>query len=61
VVYEPVDRWQDMRITGDGGDRQVDFLKTFYTEPAKYAFSFQQFVFMTRFQQVSKKQKLISK
>jgi hypothetical protein len=45
VVPEPVHVWQN-------SPQGHNFLNLFYEDPAKYAFAFQQFVLVTRMQQV---------
>jgi hypothetical protein len=45
VVPEPVDQWQNLQ-----GD---NLLELFYNDPARYAFTFQQYVLFTRAAQVS--------
>jgi deoxyadenosine/deoxycytidine kinase len=44
VVPEPVDQWQDCNGT--------NLLELFYNNPKKYAFAFQQYVLITRLEQV---------
>ena len=53
VVPEPVAKWQDVKVRNAAGESKMDLLETFYREPQRYAFPFQNYVFMTRFQQVS--------
>jgi deoxyadenosine/deoxycytidine kinase len=49
VVPEPVDRWQD--VAGPSG--RLNLLKTFYDDPKRYAYPFQNYVFLTRVMAVS--------
>ncbi len=46
VVPEPVDQWQSV---GENGDNVLD---AFYKEPQRYAYTFQNYVFVTRMMQV---------
>jgi len=45
VVPEPVDKWQSV------GDGKVNLLMEFYREPTRYAYTFQNYVFLTRVMQ----------
>ena len=45
VIPEPVDRWQNL----DGGGNILD---AYYKEPERYAYTFQNFVFLSRCQKV---------
>ena len=49
VVPEPVARWQD--LDGSGGE-SYNILDAFYAQPERFAYTFQNFVFLTRVQQV---------
>lgn len=51
VVHEPVDRWQ--RVPSSGGST-LNLLEKFYDDPQKYAYMFQNYVSLTRVQQVGK-------
>lgn len=46
VVPEPVDKWQDI------GDGHHNVLKAFYETPERFAYTFQNYVFVTRMMQV---------
>ncbi len=46
VVPEPVDKWQDI------GDGHHNVLKAFYDTPERFAYTFQNYVFVTRMMQV---------
>lgn len=46
VVQEPVAKWQ-------GANGAPNLLQMFYREPARYAYTFQNYVFMTRVMQAS--------
>lgn len=45
VVQEPVDKWQDI------GPDHFNILNAFYAEPHRYAYTFQNYVFVTRVMQ----------
>ncbi len=49
VVPEPVDKWQDTDGTGQGNS---NILEAFYKNPERYAYTFQNYVFLTRMMQV---------
>eukprot|EP00897_Mesotaenium_endlicherianum_P008960 jgi/Mesen1/8092/ME000434S07332 len=42
VVPEPIDKWQSV------GEKQVNILDAFYQDPHRYAYTFQNYVFITR-------------
>lgn len=46
MVPEPVDQWQN--VNGQGGN----MLQQFYDNPRRYAYTFQNYVFITRVMQV---------
>ena len=46
VVPEPVDKWQNV------GDGKVNLLMEFYQDPQRFAYTFQNYVFLTRMMQV---------
>ena len=46
VVPEPVDKWQN--VDGKGGN----MLDEFYSNPQRFAYTFQNYVFVTRVMQV---------
>eukprot|EP00879_Flechtneria_rotunda_P026725 GHRR01028546.1.p1 GENE.GHRR01028546.1~~GHRR01028546.1.p1 ORF type:complete len:100 (+),score=18.99 GHRR01028546.1:635-934(+) len=50
VVREPVEQWQSVP-TVEGGT--LNLLDRFYSDPQKYAYTFQNYVFMSRVLQVS--------
>lgn len=45
IVPEPVDKWQDI------GPDHFNILDAFYSEPQRYAYTFQNYVFVTRLMQ----------
>lgn len=45
VVPEPIDKWQDI------GPDHFNILDAFYAEPQRYAYTFQNYVFVTRVMQ----------
>ncbi|KAL6180345.1 hypothetical protein ACLB2K_047009 [Fragaria x ananassa] len=45
VVQEPIDKWQDI------GPDHFNILNAFYAEPQRYAYTFQNYVFVTRVMQ----------
>ena len=47
VVPEPVDKWQNI------GDGHHNVLQAFYDTPDRYAYTFQNYVFVTRMMQVT--------
>ena len=47
VVPEPVDKWQDV------GNGHHNVLEAFYNSPERFAYTFQNYVFVTRMMQVS--------
>ena len=47
VVPEPVDKWQDV------GSGHHNVLDAFYKEPERFAYTFQNYVFVTRMMQAS--------
>ena len=47
VVPEPVDKWQNI------GMGSHNILDAFYKEPERYAYTFQNYVFVTRMLQVT--------
>lgn len=49
VVHEPVDQWQCVP-TVEGGT--LNLLDRFYSDPERYAYTFQNYVFMSRVLQV---------
>lgn len=51
LVPEPVESWQHVTKKNIGEHADFNILEEFYQNPARYAYSFQQFVFMTRFLQ----------
>jgi deoxyadenosine/deoxycytidine kinase len=48
MVPEPVDQWQN--VNGQGGN----MLQQFYDNPQRYAYTFQNYVFITRVMQVGR-------
>ncbi len=50
VVFEPVERWQN--IKSEHGNQPINILDLFYSSPERYAYTFQNFVFLTRMVQV---------
>lgn len=46
VVPEPVDKWRAV-----GGPSGANVLEQFYADPARYAYTFQNYVFVTRMMQ----------
>lgn len=46
MVPEPVDKWQCI------GENGVNVLDAFYRDPERYAYTFQNYVFVTRVMQV---------
>lgn len=49
VVFEPVERWQNI---GTESGKAINILDLFYSSPERYAYTFQNFVFLTRMVQV---------
>lgn len=49
VVFEPVERWQNI---GMESGKAINILDLFYSSPERYAYTFQNFVFLTRMVQV---------
>lgn len=49
VVHEPVEQWQ--RVP-DGSGGTLNLLERFYEDPPKYAYTFQNYVSLSRVQQV---------
>lgn len=49
VVFEPVERWQNI---GNDSGTAINILDLFYSSPERYAYTFQNFVFLTRMVQV---------
>jgi len=49
VVHEPVEEWQ--RVPSANGST-LNLLDEFYNDPKKYAYTFQNYVFMSRVMQV---------
>lgn len=47
VVPEPVDKWQDV------GNGHHNVLEAFYNSPERFAYTFQNYVFVTRMMQVT--------
>lgn len=45
IVPEPIDKWQDV------GPKHFNILDAFYAEPERYAYTFQNYVFVTRVMQ----------
>lgn len=45
IVPEPIDKWQDV------GPEHFNILDAFYAEPERYAYTFQNYVFVTRVMQ----------
>lgn len=45
VVPEPIDKWQDI------GPEHFNILNAFYAQPQRYAYTFQNYVFVTRVMQ----------
>jgi deoxyadenosine/deoxycytidine kinase len=45
VVPEPIDKWQDV------GPDHFNILDAFYADPSRYAYTFQNYVFVTRVMQ----------
>lgn len=45
IVPEPIDKWQDV------GPDHFNILDAFYAEPERYAYTFQNYVFVTRLMQ----------
>jgi hypothetical protein len=57
LIPEPVMRWQSVnRIIGEGA--AFNILDEFYRNPAKLAYTFQHFVFMTRFIEAERSRRL---
>lgn len=50
VVPEPVDKWQN--IQASNGGEPANLLEAFYKEPSRFAYTFQNYVFVTRLMQV---------
>ncbi len=50
VVPEPVDKWQEVR--SNAGRPAVNLLDAFYRDPRRFAYTFQNYVFLTRYMQV---------
>jgi deoxyadenosine/deoxycytidine kinase len=50
VVPEPVEKWQN--IQDANGGEPSNLLNAFYRNPERYAYTFQNYVFVTRFMQV---------
>ncbi len=50
VVPEPVDKWQNIQDTNGG--QPSNLLEAFYKNPERYAYTFQNYVFVTRLMQV---------
>ena len=50
VVPEPVDKWQNIQDTSGG--EPCNLLEAFYKNPERYAYTFQNYVFVTRLMQV---------
>ena len=48
IVPEPVEEWQS--VTRGGGEAPINLLERFYEDPAKYAYTFQHYVLLTRMQ-----------
>ena len=46
VVPEPVHKWQN--IQGSNGGETFNLLEAFYNEPGRFAYTFQNYVFVTR-------------
>ena len=54
VVPEPVDSWQDYPCLDKSGQiRSENVLQRFYDNPARFAYSFQHYVLLSRLQKVS--------
>ena len=56
VLLEPVDQWQNVRPAAESREPPADgepfnILDAFYADPPRYAYTFQNYVFMTRFLQ----------
>ncbi|KAK9902878.1 hypothetical protein WJX75_009597 [Coccomyxa subellipsoidea] len=49
VVPEPVDKWQNIQDTNGG--QPSNLLEAFYRNPERYAYTFQNYVFVTRLMQ----------
>lgn len=57
VVHEPVEQWQSVRtVEGD----TLNLLDKFYSNPPKYAYTFQNYVFMSRVLQVGRQQTVVT-
>ena len=52
VVPEPVEKWQN--IHDASGGEPSNLLEAFYKNPERYAYTFQNYVFVTRLMQVRK-------
>jgi hypothetical protein len=53
VVQEPVSDWQRFQCRGpDGEARVANVLEKFYSDPRRYAYSFQHYVLMSRMEKV---------
>ena len=50
VVPEPVNEWQHIR-SSNGGE-PFNLLEAFYKDPSRFAYTFQNYVFVTRLMQV---------
>ncbi len=53
VVPEPVEKWQAVRGAPDAPGPAHNMLDVFYKEPQRYAYTFQNYVFLTRVMQAS--------
>ncbi|OUS42048.1 P-loop containing nucleoside triphosphate hydrolase protein [Ostreococcus tauri] len=51
LVPEPVESWQEVERLGDSNQNNFNVLAEFYRDPKRYAYTFQNYVFMTRFLQ----------
>ena len=51
VVPEPVEKWQAVRGAPDAPGPAHNMLDAFYKEPQRYAYTFQNYVFLTRVMQ----------
>lgn len=49
IVLEPVDKWQ--RVESCAQTQPFNILDEFYEDPKRYAYTFQNYVFMTRYLQ----------
>jgi len=51
IVLEPVDKWQNVKSKSAEPPQTYNILDAFYDAPERYAYTFQHYVFMTRYLQ----------